>query len=138
MFYYSIKCRRVNSFSINRRIYQLSSSTNCLFYEMSYSINCLPVNCRKPLRGGGGGNRKISVSFIFKLHVYNMSMFLSHDTKVLRCLLHRYIRPCQSGILLSVNSSLTNLGTYSQKHTNRKRKHNYLTTKTMHYIHVNI
>jgi len=25
---------------------------------------------------------------------------------------------------------------YSQKHTNRKRKHNYFTTKTMHYIHV--
>ena len=36
------------------------------------------------------------------------------------------IRPCQIGILLSVNSSLTNLGTYSQKHTNRKRKHKYM------------
>jgi len=37
------------------------------------------------------------------------------------------IRPCQIGILLSVNSSLTNLGTYSQKHTNRKRKHKHFT-----------
>ena len=46
----------------------------------------------------------------------------------------RMIRPCQIGILLSVNSSLTNLGTYSQKHTNRKRKHIHFTTKTMHYI----
>jgi len=26
------------------------------------------------------------------------------------------VRPCQIGILLSVNSSFTNLGTYSQKH----------------------
>ena len=42
------------------------------------------------------------------------------------------VRPCQIGILLSVNSSFINLGTYSQKHTNRKRKHNYFTTKTMH------
>ena len=31
-------------------------------------------------------------------------------------------RPCQIRILLSVNSSLTNLGTFSPKHTNRKRK----------------
>jgi len=48
-------------------------------------------------------------------------------------------RPCQNiywyRILLSVNSSLTNLGTYSQKNTNRKRKHIYFTTKTMHYIY---
>ena len=41
------------------------------------------------------------------------------------------IRPCQIGILLSVNSSLTNLGTYSQKHTNRKRKHKYFTKITI-------
>jgi len=34
-------------------------------------------------------------------------------------------------ILLSVNSSLTNLGTYSQKHTNRKRKHKYFTKITI-------
>jgi len=47
-----------------------------------------------------------------------------------------YIRPCQIGILLSVNSSLTNLGTYSQKHTNRKRKPSYFTTKTMHYLYI--
>jgi len=47
----------------------------------------------------------------------------------------RYLRPCQIGILLSVNSSLTNLGTYSQKHTNRKRKHKYSTTKAMHYFY---
>ena len=46
------------------------------------------------------------------------------------------IRPCQIGILLSVNSSLTNLGTYSQKHTDKERKHNYFTTKTMHYIYI--
>jgi len=39
------------------------------------------------------------------------------------------IRPCQTGILLSVNSSLINLGTYSQKHTNRKRKHKCLRQK---------
>jgi len=31
-------------------------------------------------------------------------------------------RPCQIGIVLSFNSSLTILGTYSQKNTNRKRK----------------
>ena len=32
-----------------------------------------------------------------------------------------YIRPCQTGILLSVNSSLTNLGTYSQNiHTKQE------------------
>jgi len=47
-----------------------------------------------------------------------------------------YFRPCQIGILLSVNSSLTNLGTYLQKHTNRKRKHIYFMTKTMHYIYI--
>ena len=46
------------------------------------------------------------------------------------------IRPCQIGILLSLNSSLTNLGSYSQKHTNRKWKHIYFTTKTMHYIYI--
>ena len=46
------------------------------------------------------------------------------------------VRPCQIGILLSVNSSLTNLGTYSQTHTNRKRKHNYLKTKTIHVIYL--
>jgi len=40
-------------------------------------------------------------------------------------------RPCQIGILLSVNSSLTNLGTYSQKHTNRKRKHKYFKKTTI-------
>ena len=44
------------------------------------------------------------------------------------------IRPCKIGILLSVNSSLTNLGTYSQKHTNQQRKHNYFTRKIMHYM----
>jgi len=32
-------------------------------------------------------------------------------------------------VVLSVNSSLTNLVTYSQKHTNRKRKHNFLRQK---------
>jgi len=37
-----------------------------------------------------------------------------------------WLRPCQIGILLSVNSSLINLGTYSQKHTNQKRKHKCL------------
>ena len=51
-------------------------------------------------------------------------------------LVGRCVRPCQIGILLSVNSSLTNLGTYSQKHTNRKRKHKYFTTITMHYLSV--
>ena len=35
-------------------------------------------------------------------------------------------KACQTGNLLKVNSCLTNLGTYSQKHTNRKRKHNVL------------
>jgi len=48
----------------------------------------------------------------------------------------RTVRPCQIGILLSVNSSLINLGTYSQKHTNRKRKHKCFTTKTMHYLYI--
>ena len=51
---------------------------------------------------------------------------------VIRC---RSVRPCQIGILLSVNSSLTNLGIYSQKRTNQKRKHKYFTTKTMHYLY---
>ena len=48
----------------------------------------------------------------------------------------RSVRLCQIGILLSVNSSLTNLGTYLQTHTNRKRKHNHFVTKTMHYIYI--
>jgi len=43
------------------------------------------------------------------------------------------IRPCQIGDLLSANSSLTKIGTYSQKHINRKQKHKYFRTKTMHY-----
>jgi len=33
-----------------------------------------------------------------------------------------YVRPCQIGIVLSVNSSLTNLGTYSQKTHKPKTK----------------
>jgi len=41
----------------------------------------------------------------------------------------QHIRPCQIGMLLNVNLSLTNLGTYSQKHTNQKRKHNFLRQK---------
>jgi len=32
--------------------------------------------------------------------------------------------------------SLTNLGTYLQKHKNRKRKHTYFTTKTMQYLYI--
>ena len=32
----------------------------------------------------------------------------------------KQLMPCQIGVLLSVNSSLTNLGTYSQKHTMEK------------------
>jgi len=39
---------------------------------------------------------------------------------------HVLYKAMQIGILLSVNSSLTNLGTYS---------HIYFTTKTMHYIY---
>ena len=41
-----------------------------------------------------------------------------------------------NGILLGVNSSLINIGTYSQKHTNLKRKHKCFTTKTMHYLYI--
>jgi len=47
-----------------------------------------------------------------------------------------YIRPCQIGILLSNNLSLTNLGTFSQKHTNQKGKHKYFTIKTMHFLYI--
>ena len=56
------------------------------------------------------------------------------DQAFKRTNLWRTVRPCHIGILLSVNTSLTNLGTYSQKHTHRKRKHIDFTTKTMHYI----
>jgi len=47
-----------------------------------------------------------------------------------------HIRPCQIGIVLSVNSSLTNLGTYSQKHTNRKRQHLFYYKNNALYIYL--
>jgi len=37
------------------------------------------------------------------------------SSKLNREIKRRAVRPCQIGILLSVDSSLTNLGTYSQK-----------------------
>jgi len=44
-------------------------------------------------------------------------------------------RQCQIGILLSVNSSLTNLGTYSQKQTKNENT-NVLRQKTMNYLYI--
>ena len=44
------------------------------------------------------------------------------------------IMPCQIGILLSVNSSLTSLGTYSQKTHNTKTKTHLFYDKNNIYI----
>ena len=70
--------------------------------------------------------RCIHVCFICYINVYKYTCDVRFAVEA-----PFIIRPCQIGILLSVNSSLTNLGTYSQKHTHRKRKHNYFTTKAM-------
>jgi len=61
----------------------------------------------------------------------------ANKTRTFRTLIYTVItvRPCQLEFCYS--SSLINLGTYSQKHINRKRKQNFFTTKTMHYLYFN-
>ena len=46
------------------------------------------------------------------------------------------MRPSQTGILLSVNSSSTNQCTYSQKTHKPKTKTQSFTTKTMKYVFI--
>jgi len=69
----------------------------------------------------------VDTPFIFRVIKQRSitTLFGKAELHIRRGVLWFTLRPCQIGILLSVNSSLTNLGSYSQKHTNRKRKHKY-------------